>query len=181
MSTVMDGLNCHPKRLDYVVSWWKQSTWLYTQKMHTEKDTERLWFAKISEICKHQRVLRSISNCSYTAHIYWKKRGEIHGEPSLLRSLIAYINTRDSYCLLSEALCSRELRRRCNDRLIPAFVECDEGGGEGGAELSRAACQLSPRTPAASGCQGDGPLCRTASAVALHCEMWRLSVTVTRG
>lgn len=46
-------------------------------------------------------------------------------------------------------------------------------------ELNWAACQLSPRTPAASSCQGDGPLCRTASAVALHCEMWRLSVTVT--
>jgi len=43
-------------------------------------------------------------------------------------------------------------------------------------ELSRAACQLRPRTPAASGCQGDGPLCRPASAVALCCEMWRLSI-----
>lgn len=29
------------------------------------------------------------------------------------------------------------LCRRCDDRLIPAFVECDEGGGKGGAELSR--------------------------------------------
>lgn len=48
-------------------------------------------------------------------------------------------------------------------------------------ELSWAACQLSLRTPAASGCLGDGPLWRTASAVALHCELWRQSVTVMGG
>lgn len=35
-------------------------------------------------------------------------------------------------------------------------------------ELSRAACQLSPQTPAAGSCHGDGPLCWTASVVALH-------------
>lgn len=48
-------------------------------------------------------------------------------------------------------------------------------------ELSRAACQLSPPTPAASCCQGDGPLCWPARTVALHCEMWRLSVTAPIG
>lgn len=65
-----------------------------------------------------------------------KKKGQkIHGQPSLLRGLIVHID-RASCCLLSKALCSRELCRRCNDRLIPAFVECDEEGGKGGAELS---------------------------------------------
>lgn len=48
-------------------------------------------------------------------------------------------------------------------------------------ELSWAACQLSLRTLAASGCLGDGPLWRTASAVALHWELWRQSVTVMGG
>lgn len=46
------------------------------------------------------------------------------------------INNKAWCCLLSEALYGGELHRGCNDRLIPAFVECDEGGGKGGAESS---------------------------------------------
>ncbi len=142
MSTVIDGLNCHPERLDYVVSWWNSQRDYKTHKMHTYIHTERFWFAKIcSDLLKYvrsanvKRVLkRCISNCSGK---FTRKRAEIHGRLSLLWAFIVYINMRALCCLLSEALCSTELRRRCDDRLIPAFVECDEGGGKGGAEPSR--------------------------------------------
>lgn len=48
-------------------------------------------------------------------------------------------------------------------------------------EQSPVACQLSLRTPAASSCQGDSRLSRTASAAALHFEMWRMNVTLIKG
>lgn len=48
-----------------------------------------------------------------------------------------FIDARACAAFRSAVLCSRALCRRCDDRLIPAFVECDEGGGKGGAALSR--------------------------------------------
>lgn len=48
-------------------------------------------------------------------------------------------------------------------------------------EQSPVACQLSLRTPAASSCQGDSQLSRTASAAAPHFEMWGMNGTVIKG
>lgn len=113
----------------------KQSTWFYTQKKCTQIHTERIWFTKICKVCQHWSTVHL--NVVTLYRITWGRRKvEIHSQVSLLRGLIIYINTTGWCCLLSEAWCSKELHRGCNDRLIPVFVECDKGGGKGGAESS---------------------------------------------
>lgn len=100
---------------------------------------ERLWF---TEMCRAEKRIMVYVKPQFNDIQLWVELIRKNQGKDLLQKVSAkrffYIYVETLACTAwYKVLCSRVLCRRCDERLIPAFVECDEGGGIGGAELSR--------------------------------------------